>query len=582
MIRSARLFAIAACAGGAAAAPEVPTPVLPVDAPTVDGSAFQLPGPFPSTVTGATMAVGHQVMPLELSALATGMLPQFDFMAVEVLATGPFPMTTAFCNAGDNDLNISPFDPSDPLAFPGAAMDAFRSPPGVGNLSIDDGIAANYSWTPNAGAGVIMPNIAANFQDNGYTFLGLGTGPIKGHIHSSISRTGGGGYNMLTGFYEPDGSPGKIFVTFNTFSLPLSFETALAQTTPWFPYCEGWLAGWVAPNDPGANLVRLNLDTDNDGAGDTEVAAANGQLGDDVASWNDFASSDARIEIPGVSPETGMLFVSSSDNGLLDGSTGVADSGKILGVLPEGDGWDVAIRLVDGVDASGVGDRPLSFPPNDPEGEIRNGFSFLYVPYDACRLIGGLVDAENSAVSQGPGGIIVDRIGPGFYAVVIPDGMGGVKTAEDGGLMLQIADSVGGEFANPALPDRTYIDSEFDPTSGAFIVNVFEMVQDQTSPLGFTYNFRDSDFYLAWIDYSEPLQPFPCASFGGCNPADVNEDGMLNFADVSAFISAFNEGDTATVAIDGDASADTTGDGTISFADVTAFIGAFNSGEGCP
>lgn len=53
--------------------------------------------------------------------------------------------------------------------------------------------------------------------------------------------------------------------------------------------------------------------------------------------------------------------------------------------------------------------------------------------------------------------------------------------------------------------------------------------------------------------------------------ADFNDDGVLNFFDVSAFISAFTGMDP---------SADLTGDGVLNFFDVSAFIGVFAGG--CP
>ncbi len=57
---------------------------------------------------------------------------------------------------------------------------------------------------------------------------------------------------------------------------------------------------------------------------------------------------------------------------------------------------------------------------------------------------------------------------------------------------------------------------------------------------------------------------------GGCR-VDINDDGTLNFFDVSAFLSAFGEGDPI---------ADFTDDGVFNFFDVSAFLSAF--GDGCP
>jgi FG-GAP repeat len=58
---------------------------------------------------------------------------------------------------------------------------------------------------------------------------------------------------------------------------------------------------------------------------------------------------------------------------------------------------------------------------------------------------------------------------------------------------------------------------------------------------------------------------------GAACPADMTGDGLLNFFDVSAFLSAFAAGD---------ATADFTGDGQFNFFDVSAFLTAFSAG--CP
>ena len=54
-------------------------------------------------------------------------------------------------------------------------------------------------------------------------------------------------------------------------------------------------------------------------------------------------------------------------------------------------------------------------------------------------------------------------------------------------------------------------------------------------------------------------------------PADLNNDGMLNFFDVSAFLTAYSSGDPI---------ADFTGDGLFNFFDVSAFLMAYSAG--CP
>lgn len=70
------------------------------------------------------------------------------------------------------------------------------------------------------------------------------------------------------------------------------------------------------------------------------------------------------------------------------------------------------------------------------------------------------------------------------------------------------------------------------------------------------------DDAIAWVE--DNLLAAPC-------PADINNDGSLNFFDVSAFLTAFNTGDPA---------ADINNDGMLNFFDVSTFLGAF--GQGCP
>lgn len=57
----------------------------------------------------------------------------------------------------------------------------------------------------------------------------------------------------------------------------------------------------------------------------------------------------------------------------------------------------------------------------------------------------------------------------------------------------------------------------------------------------------------------------------GCNPADLNGDGELDFLDISAFLTLFVAQDPA---------ADLTGDGEVDFLDISSFLTSF--GAGCP
>ena len=60
-------------------------------------------------------------------------------------------------------------------------------------------------------------------------------------------------------------------------------------------------------------------------------------------------------------------------------------------------------------------------------------------------------------------------------------------------------------------------------------------------------------------------------SAAGCNAADLNSDGALNFFDISAFLKAFGASDLA---------ADFNDDGLLNFFDISAFLTVYNAG--CP
>ncbi len=73
-----------------------------------------------------------------------------------------------------------------------------------------------------------------------------------------------------------------------------------------------------------------------------------------------------------------------------------------------------------------------------------------------------------------------------------------------------------------------------------------------------------------WVFMSSPTPGTSNGSCGSDCPADLNDDGSLNFFDVSAFLNAFNSNDPI---------ADFTGDGVFNFFDVSAFLDAFGAQE---
>jgi hypothetical protein len=78
-------------------------------------------------------------------------------------------------------------------------------------------------------------------------------------------------------------------------------------------------------------------------------------------------------------------------------------------------------------------------------------------------------------------------------------------------------------------------------------------------------------FFFGFTNFDIQVDNVTIRSIGAPCPADLDNDGNLNFFDVSAFLNAFAAQDSI---------ADFTGDGQFNFFDVSAFLNAFSAG--CP
>ena len=121
------------------------------------------------------------------------------------------------------------------------------------------------------------------------------------------------------------------------------------------------------------------------------------------------------------------------------------------------------------------------------------------------------------------------------------------------------------QFAVPAGAARADVRVFYQSTSKEYIE--FLRDENRTDNLG-------QEVYDQWvITGMSPIVEMDVDTFNflAACPADLTGDGMLNFFDVAAFLSAFSANDPI---------ADFTGDGLYNFFDVAAFLGAFSAG--CP
>jgi len=225
---------------------------------------------------------------------------------------------------------------------------------------------------------------------------------------------------------------------------------------------------------------------------------------------------------------------------------GDTNDASLIAVLPEGDGWEFAMRLDDTIDPSGGSIRDL-------DGQSR--FGFVYVPYDAANFNGGLIDGASGDLVAGSG-ISVTRVAEGEYEIEIPG-----KDKTTGSVSLQIAGETPGQ---PGVPDVAFANYDFDFDRGVFVVNtrVLDFGDDvfgESSPL------RDASFYFLYSDFETPI------SLEAACRADIDGDGSLTLFDFLAFQNLFDSGDLA---------ADFDGDGSLTLFDFLAFQNEFDAG--CP
>ena len=130
----------------------------------------------------------------------------------------------------------------------------------------------------------------------------------------------------------------------------------------------------------------------------------------------------------------------------------------------------------------------------------------------------------------------------------------------DDALVVQISDNNGGTWT-------TLETITGDPGWGLAEFNVADYVS-LTSQVRVRFSVADNPN----ANITEAAVDAFSISAAVCDPAcaaDITGDGVVNFSDVSASLTAYSAGGAA---------ADITGDGNVNFADVSAFIAAFNAG----
>ncbi len=429
----ASLGAVLAVLTSATAAPPGPAPQVPAGGGP--------PGAFPNTSVSAVNVIAKGST--EFNGNVD--VPGFD-------GQGPIPWSLNRYNRGDFALRLSPGDPT-------AALDNLNQ----GFIDFGDnspGVAASQAWRPSRLFGVVIPTA----RQNGPIDWGDGEGPFFPTVALSWASSGPS-YNMIDGSFgagDLDINTGRAGTHASSPEANFSFSTA------WFPFDQGWLGGDVAgPNAEGASAW-------------TAPNAHAAGLSAGLVKWLDYPTGSglygggAELRLPGVNAlEDGMVFATSSD-----GSSDV----NVVGVAPKQDGsaWLVTVREDAATDAETLAAAGQS------------EFEFVYVPFDAPRLVGGFISGADGSKRKAVGEFTVTRTGAGTYELAIPG-----KTGSDGALLLQVADLETGT-AEP-LASRAFLSYEYK--DGKFVIQSRKTTSDTTADLA------DASFYVGWVDFATPLAP---------------------------------------------------------------------------
>lgn len=408
------------------------------------------PGPFPNTTVTAALWV------MDASNVTQWDGADQDEIIMTLDGEGPIPWTNTRWNEGDTAPRLSPADAEAAQAnlgsLPSEFTAAFSGYQWQQDQQINGGWPANAgAWRPNREVGVLMGSIAKNGQ------LWNDTTPLFYGTFQTPTGSSGHGYNMLGG----DFGTGDYDVCLGKAGA-LS-EANIDHATIWFPWDQGWTGGFIAgPDTPDAAGVWISP---NSHSSNLPADAA------EVATWS---AGQATVSLPGVDSRTnGMLFTVCADDSS-DANIIAADP------LADGSGWVIAVR------EDSQTDPAVLAAGNQSE------FAFLYVPYTAARLVGGHVRGTDGTLINQVGQFSLTRLAAGRYELSIPG-----KTEADGVLLLGTA----GRFAgNQTLASRAFLSYESDGATSFIIESRY------TDAAG-TFPLEDTDFYVAWVDFANPLAP---------------------------------------------------------------------------
>jgi hypothetical protein len=486
---------------------DTPAPIPNVAGTPVDAGAS--PGVYPST--GVLAANWKVVIPDD------GKAPDGSYIMINgnkknelilsIDGESPVGWSAPGYNQGDIDISLAPRDPVAAQQNEGPYSNPDR------NISqVDPASPVTQAWLPSTREGVVLATIRKNQQQWNDDGAGGPTAPFSAFVSVSVDFSSRKGFSMNTGDFEN----GEIYVSCFKIGesqpdLPAGAsphalrEANIDLATAWFPFAQGWIAGYLGDATKGPEAFWSKQGSHSARAVDG-TAVIDKVSSKAIFKWLDRQDIDGntiygglgQLVLPNVDAYAdGMLFTISND----DESD---NEGQIVGAAPFDDGihrgWNIAIRQDDG-----------DYDPTSYSQASRSEFGFVYIPYTAGNLVGGYIQGATGNKLQGAGTFAVKRLDAGRYELTIPG-----KTGTDGMLILQNA----GYLATDAtIVDDAALSYEYQG-GNKFIIESHAVIpggQDVADKI----ITRDTDFYVAWVDFKNPLTPVPLASVSLQSSASV-------------------------------------------------------------
>jgi hypothetical protein len=385
----------------------------------------------------------------------------------------------------------------------------------------DPTVLASQAWCPSPNYGFAWstihktgafwndgtpPFFAATYMQLDPSATSMAYDMIGGHFNSGQAYTRTTKLVVGESLPGPDGegSDGTIY------------RCAISHSVAYFPYAQGWKAGYfdddLFSEGLGGLPAGVPMWKHGDGWGLWSGTALDGCTNgtswrnydspQEILTWLDASNGVydglALLSFPGVNSMTdGMLFTMANDEA--NGDKGPSANNA---ALPNGAGWYVAVR-----DIAESSSDPAIYATDSANGtnDAGSSFSFIYIPWTTDNLIGGHIRGTNGATIMGAGSYSISRLSTGRYALTIPG-----KTDTNGMLMLinsgYLATQPDG-FTN--VVDNSFLSYEYGGTNvpnNAFIISSVFINATNGGGEG-VVNFRDADFNFVWVDFTNPLSP---------------------------------------------------------------------------